>query len=188
MLLHSPTLSGWLDAVTSDFDAFLLDHAACERKASATALTFVSHYPDRRELVVQMIDLAREELEHFKQVHQHIAERGLQLAPHTKDSYVLALRDLLRRGRDYYFLDRLLVAGIIEARGCERFQMVAGGCEPSLQGFYRKLATSEAKHRELFVGLARMYFPEAQVQERLEQLLDAESEIVSRLPLRAALH
>ncbi len=66
MKLRVSTSPDWIDAVLKDFDAFLLDHASCERKASATALAFTTHYPDRPELVAAMIELAREELEHFQ--------------------------------------------------------------------------------------------------------------------------
>ena len=35
-----PSKKEWLEAVMSDFDAFLQDHADCERKASAMAMSF----------------------------------------------------------------------------------------------------------------------------------------------------
>jgi len=189
MMLRIPTRPEWLFAVTNDFDAFLVDHAACERKASATALTFVSHYPDRAKLVSAMIQLARDELDHFQQVHREIAKRGLVLGPDTKDVYVLKLRDQIRPGPAFYLMDRLLVAGIVEARGCERFGMVADALPAGrLRDFYRALAHSEAHHHELFVGLAHCYFPSTEVASRLDSLLDAEAEIVSQLPFRPALH
>ena len=117
--LRVPSSSHWLQAVVDHFDEFLLDHAACERKASGNALSLVAHYPDRLELVSEMIQLAREELDHFGQVYEVIAARGLQLAPDRKDAYLRALRRRVRNGREHYFLDRLLIAGIAEARGCE---------------------------------------------------------------------
>jgi len=178
-----------VEAVLKDFDAFLLDHANCERKASATALTMVSHYPDRKELVDAMIALAREELEHFQQVYERIAERGLILAADTKDPYVGRLSQEFRKGSDAYFLDRLLVAGIVEARGCERFGLIAQALPPGpLKEFYRDIANSEARHRGLFVRLARVYFDEATVDERLDQLLSIEADVVRTLPPRPAVH
>ncbi len=75
----------WLEAVLGDFDAFLIDHAGCERKASATALSLVSHYPDRRELVQAMALLAREELEHFHQMLWLLQSRDLVLQRDEKD-------------------------------------------------------------------------------------------------------
>ena len=112
--LKIPSSQAWLDAVLSDFDAFLLDHASCERKASAMALSLISHYPDRSVLVQEMMVLAREELEHFHQMLWLTQARGLVLLPAEKDLYVQALRGEIRRGQDEFFLDRLLVSGIIE--------------------------------------------------------------------------
>jgi len=188
-MLKVATQAEWLRRVLEEFDGFLLDHAACERKASATALTFVSHYPDRAELVAAMIQLAREELDHFQQVYQQIASRGLQLGADTKDVYVLRMRDQIRRGSDFYLLDRLLVAGIVEARGCERFGMLAEALPVGgIKDLYRALSRSEANHHRLFVDLARRYFSFEQVETRVEELLDAEARIVEELPIRAALH
>src|SRR5215467_7983753 len=102
MLLKLATSEKWLHRVLNDFEAFLVDHAACERKASATALTFVSHYPDRPELVSAMIQLAREELDHFQRVYQQLAARGLLLGADAKDIYVLKMRDHVRRGPAFY--------------------------------------------------------------------------------------
>ncbi len=179
----------WLSAVLADFDAFLLDHAAAERKASAVALSMITHYPDRRELVASMMDLAREELEHFYQVYRRVEERGLILGPDGKDPYVRALRAELRGGRDDYFLDRLLVSGIVEARGCERFGMIARALtDPSLRRFYGEIAASEARHDALFVELARTYFSRVSVVARLDALVDAEVKIIEGLAIRPALH
>ena len=187
--MRSATPPAWLDAVLSGFDHFLLDHAAAERKASAVALSLISHYPDREALVAVMMDIAREELEHFYQVYKRLRARGLTLSRDDKDPYVGALRALIRRGADAYFLDRLLVAGVVEARGCERFGLVAAGLEDeALASFYRTIAASEARHDEAFTGLAYRYFDRQEVDARLDCLLDEEAEIVRRLEIRAALH
>ena len=127
--LRVATADPWVTVVLDHFDDFLLDHAACERKASANAISLVTHYPDRRELVRQMIELAREELLHFQQVHRLLDERGLLLTRDRKDPYLNALLKQIRRGREEYFLDRLLVGGVVEARGCERFGLIATALE-----------------------------------------------------------
>jgi tRNA-(ms[2]io[6]A)-hydroxylase len=186
--VRSRTARGWLDAVRADLGAFLQDHAACERKASATAMTLASHYRDKPELVRAMIDLACEELDHFRRVFEVIAARGDTLGADTKDVYVGRMLALVRRGPESYLLDRLLVAGAVEARGCERFRILGEGLEGDLGGLYREFATTEAEHAALFVRIARAYYPESAVQARLDELLDAESEIVRSLPLRPALH
>ena len=92
------TSSEWLDVVMADFDSFLLDHAACERKASATGISFIVRYPDRREMIDSLIEFAREELEHFHQMLWLTQARGLVLLPAEKDLYVQTLRSETRRG------------------------------------------------------------------------------------------
>jgi len=172
-----------------DFDRFLLDHAAAEKKASGMALSMVSHYPDRTRLVAAMTDLAVEEMVHFREVVKLVQSRGLVLGADEKDPYVNAIRALIRQGSDVYLLDRLLTAGVIEARGAERFGLVAEALpEGDLKNFYRSITRSECRHFELFLDLAREYFSAEVIESRWQALLDAEGEIIRDLPLRAALH
>lgn len=187
--LRVPTPPGWLDAVLADFDAFLLDHAACERKAAATGMSFVVRYPDRLPLLEPMIEFAREELEHFHRVYRVIAQRGLVLLPDTRDEYVNRLRAKVRSGGDAMLLDRLLVAGIVEARGCERLRLVAGASlPPDLAVLYEDLGRAEARHHALFLRLARELFDESAVDARADEFLDFEAGLILELPLRAAVH
>lgn len=179
----------WLETVLNDFDTFLVDHAGCERKASATALSFVSHYPDRRLLVQEMMVLAQEELEHFHQMLWLLHSRDLVLRRDERDLYVRRLRKQIRSGREEYFVDRLLVASIVEARGCERLGQVAEALEPAaLKDFYWKIARTESQHHALFYRLARHYFDPATVDDRHNELLDLESEILNSIPVRPAVH
>lgn len=187
--LATPTPAAWLAVVLADFDAFLLDHAACERKASATGMAFVVRYPDRRELLAPMIAFAREELEHFEQVYALIEARGLTLAPDRKDPYLEPLIRWVRGGRDERLLDRLVMGGVVEARGCERFGLVAEALPAGeLKDFYTELTRSEARHVGLFHRLARQLFPAAQVEARVRDLLALEAEVIIGLELRPALH
>lgn len=189
LALAVPTDARWIDAVMADFDAFLVDHAAAERKASATGMAFVVRYPDRPVLLEPMIAFAREELEHFHRVYRLLAERGLTLSPDEPDPYVRPMLGLVRTGRDLRLLDRLLVAGIVEARGCERFGLVAEALPAGeLKDFYVEITRSEARHHGLFTRLARELFDADEVASRLSELLHAEASIVAELPLRAALH
>ncbi len=187
--LRTDTPPQWIDIVLGNFDAFLIDHAACERKASATALKLVSHYSDRTMLVRELIPFAQEELEHYAQVMRIILDRGLTSQPDEKDPYVGALMNRIKRGPEQYFLDRLLVLGIVEARGCERFGLVAEALEPGpIKDFYADITRSEARHHGLFVRLAREYFDPSEVQVRLDELLEDEAAIVRELPFRPAVH
>ena len=179
----------WIEAVLADFDSFLLDHAAAEKKASGMAISMLSHYPDRVELVAAMAELAVEELSHYREVVKWIHQRGLLTAADAKDPYVNEFRRVIRQGAEEYLLDRLLLAGIIEARGAERFGLVANALEePELKKFYQSIARSEQRHHELFVDLAGLYIAPDKITARWQQLLEIEADIVRQLPIRAALH
>ncbi len=189
LALRYSTPPSWCDAVLDDFDAFLIDHAACERKASATGLWFVVRYPDRTKLLDPMIAFAREELEHFHQIYRVIEERGLRLGPDTKDAYVGGLLRLARREPEQHLLDRLIISGVIEARGCERFKLLTDALpDGALKDLYQNLTQAESRHHALFLRLARLYFPDREVQDRTAEILDHEAEWVASLPFRAALH
>src|SRR5688572_4083714 len=188
--LVASTKPQWVETVMADFPSFLQDHADCERKASAMAMSFVAKYPDRTKIMPQLIDTALEELEHFKAVYQIMEQRGVPLAKEIReDNYVKQLIALCRTGREERFLDRLLLGSIIECRGAERFRIVYETLEePTLKGFYHMLWASEAKHGNIFVKLAMEYFDKEVVYERLHELNEKEGEIMTSLPFTAALH
>ncbi|MEX1032044.1 MAG: tRNA-(ms[2]io[6]A)-hydroxylase [Cellvibrionaceae bacterium] len=187
--LHSATSAQWTETVLNDFDRFLSDHAAAEKKAAGMAISMLSHYPDRAELVSAMADLAVEEMTHFRDVLRLMQRRGLAMRPDKKDSYVNQLRGIMRSDSGEYLMDRLLVGGIIEARGYERFGLVGEALnDPTLKRFYTALAQSESRHSQLFADLAALYFPNTAISQRLKELLTAEATILKQLPFRAALH
>ena len=180
----------WIAAVMDDFNAFLQDHANCERKASAMAMSFVAKFPDRVEIIPELIETAIEELEHFQLVYKIMEKRGVLLpAQMGKDDYVQQLVDQCRSGREERFLDRLLLASVVECRGAERFKMVYESLKDSeLREFYHQLLASEAKHGNIFVSMALNYFDKNVVYHRLEELNLAEDRILQNLPIRPALH
>lgn len=189
--LAAATGPEWVQTVMSDFNAFLQDHADCERKASAMALSFVAKHPDRVEIIPDLIETAIEELGHFQQVYAHLQKRGLQLAREmTEDPYIKALMALCHTDPLRRFLDRLLLASIIECRGAERFRLVCAALDhdAELKDFYHGLWVSEAKHGNIFVKMALNYFAEDQVYRRLNELNKAEGRIIQNLKLRPALH
>ncbi|MEL7449597.1 MAG: tRNA-(ms[2]io[6]A)-hydroxylase [Pseudomonadota bacterium] len=189
MTLLRATDAGWTAAVTESFDQFLLDHAACERKASAMAVSLVVHYPDRPHLVSAMTDLAIEELAHFREVMKLVLARRLTFRRDEKDAYVNALSKHARRGTEEYLLDRLLIAAVVEARGCERFALLGEALtDPEMAAFYRRIAASESRHAALFVELAQRYAQPGSVASRLDELLGIEAALVAELPFRPALH
>ena len=180
----------WIETVISDFNSFLQDHANCERKASAFAMSLVAKYPDRVEILPELIDTALEEMEHFKEVYDVMKTRGVLLRHEiSEDQYIKKLLQQIRSGREERFMDRLLLGSIIESRGAERFRLVYEALEESeLKKFYHKLWASEAKHGDIFVKMALKYFNEDSVFKRLNELNEKEGEIISSLPFTAALH
>lgn len=187
--LRYQTPPEWVDTALKDFNAFLSDHASCERKASAVGMSFIVRYPDRTAIIEPMITFAREELEHFHQVYRLMATRGLILIPDEHDDYVNLLMAHVRHGRDERFLDRLLVSSIIEARGHERIMLIANHLiDPDLKALYARLGRAEGAHKNLFVELAELYFPISIIKPRLSQLLDREAEAIQQVPARCALH
>jgi len=206
--LRIATSEKWTEAVLADFDRFLNDHAAAERKASGMAMSMALQYKDKPDLVSAMIDLAIEELAHFREVVKLMRERGIEMLPDIKDKYVNTLRNEIRsdarngstkntgrgdvaRSRNKNAIDRLVVASIIEARGAERFGLIAAALpeeEAKLKTFYQAITDSEDKHRNLFIDLAHQYFNPAEVDQRLHYLLDVEARIIQSLPFNAYLH
>ncbi len=180
----------WIQAVMSDFDRFLQDHADCERKASAMAMSFVAKYPDRKEIIPELIETGIEELEHFQQVYELMEKRNIPLLHSIQeDLYVKALIKKCHSGREERFLDRLLIASVVETRGAERFRMVSEALEDAeMKKFYKTLWVSEAKHGHIFVKMALHYFDSAQVYERLKWWVKQEAEVLDQLEIRAALH
>lgn len=188
--IAKPSSQAWINAVMNDFDTFLQDHLDCERKASSMAMSFVAKYPDREKIIPELIETGIEELEHFQQVYQLMVKRDIPLPKSMgEDPYVKALIKKCHSGREERFMDRLLIASIVETRGAERFKMVADHLEdPELKKFYKTLWTSEAKHGHIFVKMALHYFEEDKVYDRLRWWVEQEQEVIDGLEIRAALH
>ncbi len=187
--LQYATSEEWLATVLASFDTFLCDHASAEKKASGMAVNMISHYPDRKSLVTTMAELAIEELNHYREVIKLIHDRGNTLKGDTKDPYVGKFRKALRQGSDLYLMDQLLIAGLIEARGAERFGLIAKGLpEGKLKRFYEVITRSEERHHMVFFELAEEYFNKDQVIIRVQELAEFEAYVCQALPIRAALH
>ena len=185
----SPSPEGWVTCVLADFDAFLQDHASAEKKASGMALSIVSHYPDQPALVQAMVDLAVEELNHYREVMRLLMTRQISPAADRKDPYVTRLNKLVRKDAVFFLLDRLLVGAIVERRGAERFALVANHVTDSdLKKFYAAIAKSEKRHWHLFIQLARNLCNHLPVDSRFCELAELENALIEELPLRAALH
>ncbi|MEZ4886984.1 MAG: tRNA-(ms[2]io[6]A)-hydroxylase [Chitinophagales bacterium] len=185
--LQLPTDPRWVNLAEKSLEFILTDHAYCEQKAASTCISLIQLYPDKAELVEQLAPIVTEEWGHFRMVLQQMKKRNIPLGRQRKDEYVGELRKFLTIGnsKDYRLLDLLLMAGLIEARSCERFKLLWKNIgDEELSEFYYKLMVSEAGHYTLFLGLARTYFSEEQVKARWAEWLEYEKKIMEGIALR----
>lgn len=183
-----PTDPRWLPAALADLDAVHADHLHCERKAAQSALSLIRSYPERADLVTAMARLAHDETRHVVQVSQLMARRGQPAAYDFGDDYAKALRDHIRKGEPARLLDRLLVFAVIEGRSAERLALLAGAlADPKDRALYASLATSEVRHRDTFLALARDADPAAW-RARATELAAIEAEILVHRAPQARIH
>ncbi len=187
--LKSLTDSSWLDQVDAHLEEVLIDHAHCEKKAAGTALNLIFHYVEDIELCREMTQIVNEELEHFHMVIELLERRGIRFRRLRPSQYGNKLHALVRKTEPERAVDRLLVAGLIEARSCERFQALAEHVnDPELAEFYRSLFESEARHHTTYTRLASHFASEEVVNRRLEELYDAEAAIMAQREPWARMH
>ncbi len=189
--LKLPTDPRWVNIVEKNIDEILTDHAYCEQKAASTAISLIVGFPEYTDLVEEMIALSREEMGHFKMVHDRILARGYTLGRDRKDEYVLELLKFFPKGgsRTTQLVHRLLYAALIEARSCERFRLLSEELQDKeLAEFYHKLMVSEAGHYSLFLGFARQYGNRTEVDQKWQALLAFEAQIMKNLGKGESIH
>ena len=189
--LKLPTDPRWANIAEKNIEDILVDHAYCEQKAASTAISLIVSFPEYTELVDEMIALSREEMGHFKMVHEQLLKRGFVLGRDRKDEYVIKLLSFFPKGgsRTTQLIHRLLIAGLIEARSCERFRLLSEELkDEELAEFYHKLMISEANHYTMFLKFARKYGERAEVDKKWEELIDFEAEIMKDLSKDKTIH
>ena len=189
--LKLPTDPRWVNIVEKNIEEILTDHAYCEQKATSTAISLIVSFPEYTDLVQEMVALVKEEISHFKMVHDLILENGWILGRDRKDDYVLRLITFFPKGgsRTTQLVHRLLYAALIEARSCERFRLLSEELEDkSLAEFYRKLMVSEANHYTMFLGFARQYGDRTEVDKKWNDLLEYEAQIMQDLSKKETIH
>ncbi len=178
--LKSPSSERWLCQVRSSLPEILIDHAHCEQKAAATAMDLMFDYVQHEEVCDAMSEIVREELEHFQLVRRLLQRREIRFRGLKPGTYGRLLKQQMRRQEPHRAVDRMLIAALIEARSCERFQLLQEHLEdPELSAFYGSLFESEARHHATYVRLAELFANRATVQSRLQELSEAEAEIIS---------
>ena len=177
-VLKAATPRAWLEAAAQRWRELLIDHAHCEKKAASSALALIFAYPEDTELTLALARVAREELRHFEQVQRTMGELGVCLERQRPGRYARELQALQRSANPGRKLDLLLTAALIEARSAERFVLLAPRLPAPLAELYAQLAVSEARHYELYLGLARSRAPHGW-QARLAELAAREAELAT---------
>lgn len=181
----------WANIAEENIEEILIDHAWCEQKAASNAITLITMIPEESEIVTELMAIAKEEMEHFEQVHQKLMERGYVLGQARKDDYVNDLLKGIPKGlsREDYIMERMLFAAMIEARSCERFKtLVDNISDEELKEFYRELMISEANHYTAFLGFARKLFDPEKVNKRWEEWLEYEKSIIQSYGKKETIH
>jgi tRNA-(ms[2]io[6]A)-hydroxylase len=176
--LGCKTPDAWIEAAIADQETLLIDHKNCEFKAASTALSLIAKYNTHLDLINMMSRLAREELVHHEQVLRLMKRRGVPLRPVSAGRYASGLRRLVRAHEPVKLVDTLVVGAFIEARSCERFAALVPHLDEELGTFYHGLLKSEARHYQGYLKLAHQYGDEADIAQRVQQVRDAEAELI----------
>ena len=181
----------WVTVVESNIEEILTDHAWCEQKAATNIISIIAYNSEHVDLVTDLLEIAKEEIEHFQMVHNIIKERGLTLGRERKDHYVNELFKFMKKdgSRNEAFIDRLLFSAMIEARSCERFKVLSQNIEDKkLAEFYRVLMISEAGHYTTFLKFARKYTEKVDVYKRWAEWLEFEGELITNYGKKETVH
>lgn len=184
----------WVNVVERNLEEILVDHAFCEQKAASNAISMIVQYPHYPDLVQAMSAICQEEMEHFNMVHEKLLERGLTLGFERKDPYVNDLGEFLRRNKtnsspEGMFVNKMLLAAMIEARSCERFKILSEELhDEDLKKFYRSLMESEARHYTTFLGFARKYGNGIDVDKCWQEFLEFEAQLMEKYGKSETIH
>ena len=182
------TPRAWIDAALSDLPTLLIDHANCEKKAAATAMSLMHRHTENPVLLNKMSRLAREELRHFEQVMKIMQRRGIDYTLVTASRYAAGLRDLVRKKDPGRLVDTLLVGALIEARSCERFATLVPHLDGELGEFYASLLKSESRHFQDYLRLAADLSDEAELEARLGVFRKREQELIESADCEMRFH
>ena len=169
----------WTPKVLANLPAVLVDHAHLERKAATSALNLEKHRAlyDR---VDELNAIAIEELQHFQTVLDLLKRRGIPFGQAYASPWTKGLMRAVRNGRQEQVIDHLICAALIEARSCEKFQVLArelASRDPELAKFYASLVESEGNHYATYLLMSRA-IDESETNRRLDEYLDLDAELM----------
>jgi tRNA-(ms[2]io[6]A)-hydroxylase len=153
-LLSVATPEAWVAQACALPEVLLIDHANCEKKAASTALSLMFAYAEDLDLSDKMSRLAREELRHYEQVARLIGTLKITPQRLAPGRYAAQLRRLVAGGEPQREVDLMVCGAFIEARSCERFAVLGEVIDAPAAELFRGLHEAEARHYELYLGLA----------------------------------
>lgn len=189
--LKLPTDPRWANIAATNLDEILTDHAWCEQKAASNAISLIVNNSEKAELVHTLTAIAIEEMQHFQMVIDLIKQKGYVLGRERKDDYVNQLSKFCKKdgSRNSSFIDRILFSAMIEARSCERFKVLSTNIkDEQLAKFYHDLMISEANHYTIFLGFARKYTTDVNVDKRWKEWLNFEGKIILSYGKKELIH
>ncbi len=174
---HIP--ADWLPKILANLPAVLVDHAHLERKAATSALN-LEKYRDLYGSVGVLNGIAIEELQHFQLVLDLLARRGIPFGQPYPSPWITGLMRGIRNGQRHQVIDHLVCCALIEARSCEKFQILARELESrdsELSRFYAGLVESEGNHYATYLLMARA-IDQGETDRRLDWYLDLDVELI----------
>ena len=176
--LNCTTSQAWVEAALLSQDILLIDHANCEKKAAATAISLLNRYPHIPEIQYKMSRLAREELRHFEQVVKFMQKRQVIYNHLSASRYAKGLHGVIRPSEPGRLIDLLIIGAYIEARSCERFSKLAPHLDDELGKFYTGLLSSESRHFTDYLKLAHQLSCEP-IEDRIKVIGEKEAELIN---------
>ena len=180
-LLRAATPDAWVAQACAHPDILLIDHANCEKKAASTALALMFAYAEDLQLTDKLSRLAREELRHYEQVAKLMGT--LKFLPQRLEPgrYASRLRRLVATAEPKREIDLMICGAFIEARSCERFAALSASIDAPLAELFKGLHAAEARHYELYLGLAKRAAARAGlgIESRIAAFAALEAELIT---------
>jgi tRNA-(ms[2]io[6]A)-hydroxylase len=184
------TPASWADDMRAHTAELLVEQAHLEKKAAATAMSFMFRLRSGIERQRVLTALAREELVHFERTLRLLDRRGIAFGTQPPSGYAERLKAAVAPTMPARLVDELLVSAIIEARSCERMALLADALrahDGELAAFYNDLCEAEARHESAYLAIAAELAPQ-HVTARLQALARHEAAVLRQLPRSARLH
>lgn len=180
-ILLVATPNDWVAQACANPQVLLIDHANCEKKAASTALSLMFAYAEDLHLTDKMSRLAREELRHYEQVAKLI--KSLRIVPQrlSPGRYAERMRRLVAKDEPQREADLMICGAFIEARSCERFAALAPVIGGEAGQLFHGLHAAEARHFQVYLGLARRAAGRAEVEleRRVAAFAECEAELIT---------